>query len=127
MKRLLLLLASLLAFAPAVYQREIFIASFSAPAGERIATNNPNAPVLPNGRLITPRGRHVWVAAHPFGLVLSPDGRTLVASCNGTEPFAVSILTDLQGDSPRLDQITAIRTMKTLRRSGPMTSVRMGS
>jgi YVTN family beta-propeller protein len=110
MKKLFpLLFTPFLVFIPAASQREIIIAGLSAPAGNRIATNDPNASVLPNGRLLTPRGRQVRVAAHPFGLALSPDGKTLVASCNGTEPFAVSILSDLQAVSPRLDQITADR------------------
>ncbi|MGA2609337.1 MAG: hypothetical protein ABSH01_17990, partial [Terriglobia bacterium] len=34
--------------------------------------------VLPNGRLITPFGKQVKVAPHPYGLGLSPDGKTLV-------------------------------------------------
>jgi YVTN family beta-propeller protein len=109
-KRLMfLLLAPVLVWMPAAGQRELTIARFSAPAGERIATNDARGPVLPNGRLLTPRGRQVKIAAHPFGLALSPDGRTLVASCNGTEPFAVSILTGWQTGAPRLEQIVADR------------------
>ena len=113
MRRLFwLALLPLLCLFPAAGRREVELASMRAPAGERLATNAPDAvggPVLPNGRVLTPRGRHVRVAAHPFGLTLSPDGKTLVASCSGTEPFALSIVTELQGAAPRLEQIAADR------------------
>jgi YVTN family beta-propeller protein len=108
-KIFLLLLAPLLLLVPAAQMRTVNLATLSAPAGERLATNNLPSPVLPNGRLLTPRGRHVKVAAHPFGLALSPDERTLVASCNGTEPFAVSIITELHSNQPQLAQIIADR------------------
>ncbi len=108
-KFLFLLLVPVLVFFPAADQRVILIAGMSAPARERVATNNPTAPVLPNGRLLWPRGRHVKIAAHPFGITLSPDGKTLLASCSGTEPFAISILTDLASEAPRLEEIKADR------------------
>ena len=108
MKRLILLLPILLLLS-GMQRPEVNLASMTAPAGEEVATNSPSGPVLPNGRRLTPRGRHVRVAAHPFGLVLSPDGKMLVASCNGTEPFAVSIIRDLQADTPALHQIKADR------------------
>ncbi|NDD64044.1 MAG: hypothetical protein EBZ36_08715, partial [Acidobacteria bacterium] len=85
------------------------LAGMSAPAGRLKATNDPGGPVLPNGRVLTPRGRHVRVAAHPYGLALSPDGKRLVASCNGTEPFAISIISGLQNDQPALTQLKADR------------------
>ncbi len=108
-KPLLLLLAPFLILIPVARLRPVNLAALSVPAGERLATNDPQAPVLPNGRVITPRGRHVKIAAHPFGLALSPDQQRLIASCNGTEPFAVSIITALQSDAPQLAQITADR------------------
>jgi YVTN family beta-propeller protein len=65
-----------------------------APAGSRPVKVNPlGLTVLPNGRLITPRGAQVQVAPHPYGLALSPDGRTVVTSNSGTHPFSVSIIT----------------------------------
>ncbi|MBI1983279.1 MAG: hypothetical protein HYS61_03680, partial [Acidobacteria bacterium] len=66
------------------------------PAGETI---------LPNGRLLTPVGRHVKVAPHPYGLALSPDGKTLVTANSGTSPFSFSIITDLESDQPKVVQI----------------------
>jgi YVTN family beta-propeller protein len=61
--------------------------------------------VLPNGRLITPSGKQVKVAPHPYGLVLSPDGKTLVTVNSGTHPFSASIVTDIFGLAPQVAQI----------------------
>ncbi len=61
--------------------------------------------MLPNGRLITPLGVQVHVEPHPYGLALSPDGKTLVTSNNGTWPFSVSIITELANSEPTVRQI----------------------
>jgi len=54
---------------------------FSAPAGNLYTSINKNGiTVLPNGRLLTPAGKSLVVAPHPFGLALSRDGKI---SCNG--------------------------------------------
>ena len=61
--------------------------------------------VLPNGRLITPFGKQVKVAPHPYGLALSPDGKTLVTVNSGTHPFSASIVTDIFGLAPQVARI----------------------
>jgi DNA-binding beta-propeller fold protein YncE len=61
--------------------------------------------VLPNGRLITPFGKQVKVAPHPYGLALSPNGKTLVTVNSGTHPFSASIVTDIFGLAPQVAQI----------------------
>lgn len=77
-----------------------------APAGKRPVKINPaGETVLPNGRLITPRGIQVRVAPHPYGLALSPDGKTLVTANSGTAPFSVSILSELESRNPQVVQI----------------------
>jgi DNA-binding beta-propeller fold protein YncE len=77
-----------------------------APAGDQpTRIDLTGETVLPNGRLITPRGVQVKVAPHPYGLTLSPDGQTLVTSNTGTAPFSVSILTDLETPRPKVAQI----------------------
>jgi YVTN family beta-propeller protein len=48
--------------------------------------------VLPTGRLVTPRGRQVVVAPHPYGMALSPDGATLAVTSNGVGPFALTLI-----------------------------------
>src|ERR1035438_9557580 len=64
----------------------------SAPAGSQythITTNGPA--VLPNGRIITPTGRQIKVAPHPYGLTLSNDGSIAVTANSGTSPLSISI------------------------------------
>ncbi len=81
-------------------------AELQAPAGDRPVKIDPTGDtVLPNGRLITPRGTHVKVAPHPYGMALSPDGKTLVTANSGTAPFSLSIITELQSSQPTVVQI----------------------
>jgi YVTN family beta-propeller protein len=81
-------------------------AELQAPAGDRPVKIDPAGDtVLPNGRLITPRGTHVKVAPHPYGIALSPDGKTLVTANSGTAPFSLSIITELQSAQPTVVQI----------------------
>ncbi len=78
----------------------------SAPAGNRATRIDPTGEtILPSGRLITPLGRQVKVAPHPYGLALSPDGKTLVTVNSGTKPFSVSIVTGLDSQQPHVAQI----------------------
>ena len=78
----------------------------SAPAGNRPAKIDPTGEtILPSGRLITPLGKQVTVAPHPYGLVLSPDGKTLVTVNSGIKPFSFSILTGLDTAQPQVAQI----------------------
>jgi YVTN family beta-propeller protein len=77
-----------------------------APAGRLPAKIDPRGmTVLPNGRLITPFGKQVKVAPHPYGLGLSPDGKTLVTVNSGTHPLSASIVTDIFGLAPQVAQI----------------------
>ena len=86
--------------------------AFSAPAGNRPATTNTviggvHAAVLPNGRLVTPAGTEVNVQApKPFGLALSPDGKTLATVNSGAGPFSLTLISGLNTSTPatrRLD------------------------
>ncbi|HTV56023.1 MAG TPA: bifunctional YncE family protein/alkaline phosphatase family protein, partial [Terriglobia bacterium] len=77
-----------------------------APAGNRLThINRSGVTVIPSGRFITPRGVQVTVAPHPYGLALSPDGRTLVTVNSGTAPFSISIITRLKTSQPQVAQI----------------------
>jgi YVTN family beta-propeller protein len=81
-------------------------AVLKAPAGSRPThIKRSGVTVLPNGRFITPRGIQVTVAPHPYGLSVSPDGRTLLTVNSGTAPFSISIITDLQSSHPSVAQI----------------------
>lgn len=61
--------------------------------------------VLPNGRFIKPYGKTVQIAPHPFGLVLSPDGKTAVTANSGISPISISILSALDTDNPTIRQV----------------------
>ena len=87
-------------------RRPAQVAELVAPAGNRPTGIVPRGgTVLPNGRLVTPQGVEVKVAPHPYGLALSPDGKTLVTSNNGTWPFSVSIISDISSSQPVVKQI----------------------
>jgi len=78
----------------------------SAPAGAlpaKIAIGGTT--VLPNGRLITPRGRTIRTAPHPYGLALSGDGTIAVTANSGTNPISLSVIRDLLSDHPIETQI----------------------
>ena len=83
--------------------------SLSVPAGDRPAKKNPDGEsILPSGRLITPLGIQIKVAPHPYGMALSPDGKTLVVVSCGNKPYLFSIITDLAGPHPQVTQIPPV-------------------
>jgi YVTN family beta-propeller protein len=89
--------------------RPVALPHFTAPAGDRPARiDRQGATVLPNGRLLTPLGRHTLIAPHPYGLRLSPDGRVLVASSSGMGPIALTILRDPGQPVPMVRQVPAV-------------------
>lgn len=76
------------------------------PAGmQATAIHRGGLTVLPNGRLLTPRGRQITTAPHPYGLALSPDGSLAVTANSGIRPFSLSLLRDVLGPEPRVRQI----------------------
>lgn len=78
----------------------------SAPAGaEYTQIIKDGRTILPNGRFITPLGKQITVAPHPFGLALSPDGKTIITANSGVGPFSISIITDYNAGTPALKQI----------------------
>ncbi|MGB3851784.1 MAG: hypothetical protein WA958_17580 [Tunicatimonas sp.] len=77
-----------------------------APAGDRYAQiDTVGTTVLPNGRLLTPRGKTLRVAPHPYGLTLSYDGQIAISANSGTAPFSVSIIEDVLSEQPTVRQI----------------------
>jgi YVTN family beta-propeller protein len=68
----------------------------SAPAGSQYTKIDKNGTtVIPNGRFLTPAGKSLEVAPHPFGLVLSNDGETAVTANSGVSPLSISIIHNL--------------------------------
>lgn len=77
----------------------------SAPAGNRYTSIERNGvTVIPNGRLLTPAGKSITVAPHPFGLVLSRDGNTAVTANSGTNPLSISVIRNLTAN-PEVIQV----------------------
>lgn len=77
----------------------------SAPAGSMYTViDKMGTTVLPNGRLLTPEGKNLVVAPHPFGLALSNDGEIAVTANSGTSPLSITILKNLSS-SPDIMQV----------------------
>src|SRR5437870_1349731 len=78
----------------------------SAPAVNRYTSiDRGGETILPNGRIITPSGKQITVAPHPFGLSVSPDGKVIVTANSGVGPFSVSIIKNYNEASPEVKQI----------------------
>lgn len=61
--------------------------------------------VLPNGRILTPLGKNIRLAPHPYGLTLSPDGSTLVTANSGTVPISITIIRNFQQAQAEVRQV----------------------
>ncbi|MGH9627885.1 MAG: YncE family protein, partial [Bryobacteraceae bacterium] len=70
----------------------LLFADYRSPAGTRTANADPADPVLPGGRLLSPFGQHFFTGPGPFGLALSPDGKTLVSADGGPHRYSLTIL-----------------------------------
>src|SRR5262249_6700057 len=91
---------------PAPGSQATDVVYLEAPAGDRYTHIHPaGETVLPNGRLLTPLGRQIPTAPHPFGLALSQDGSVLVTVNGGVVPFSLTVVRDPEGEAPRVSQI----------------------
>ena len=73
-------------------------AEYTAPAGTRPALRRPGAAsILPGGRIIAPLGIQYVTGPGPFGLAISPRGRTIVSANSGPERFSLTILDRVKG------------------------------
>jgi len=61
--------------------------------------------IIPNGRFITPVGKSISVAPHPYGLALSNDGNVAVTANSGTNPLSISIIKNLHSENPEVLQV----------------------
>lgn len=78
----------------------------SSPAGsEYTGIDKEGRTVLPNGRFITPAGKSIEVAPHPYGLTLSRDGNIAVTANSGTSPLSITIIRDILSDNPDVQQV----------------------
>ncbi|HEV7347065.1 bifunctional YncE family protein/alkaline phosphatase family protein [Telluribacter sp.] len=102
MKKILLPL--LLTLPLATTQAQTWVAN--TPAGTSyLKIDREGTTTLPNGRYITPTGRQLTVAPHPYGLALSADGSVAVTANSGINPFSISIIRDVLGANPAIQQV----------------------
>jgi DNA-binding beta-propeller fold protein YncE len=68
-------------------------AAFAAARINRVGIQQVGQYLIPTGQLLTPAGDHVEVNDRPLGMVLSPDGQTLIV-CTGSNfnPRAIHLL-----------------------------------
>lgn len=78
----------------------------SAPAKKEFTKIDLNGKtIIPNGRFITPLGKQIFTAPHPYGLVLSPDGNTSVTANSGTGPLSITIIKNILSGNPVVQQV----------------------
>jgi DNA-binding beta-propeller fold protein YncE len=100
---LLFLVAGLILVSCSGNKNDVYI--LSAPAGSMYTSiNKDGVTVLPNGRLLTPAGKSLVVAPHPFGLALSRSGDIAVTANSGTSPLSITIIRNLLS-SPEIIQV----------------------
>ncbi|MCX6626006.1 MAG: hypothetical protein NTW28_00050, partial [Candidatus Solibacter sp.] len=66
--------------------------SFSAPAGIRHAQRRPAGAILPGGRIIQREGEQFITGSGPFGLAVSPEGKSVVTANGGPGRNSLTIL-----------------------------------
>lgn len=85
-------------------QKDLWI--ISAPAGSEFTKiDKTGKTIIPNGRFITPAGKSIVTAPHPFGLTLSPDGNIAVTANSGINPLSITIVRNILSDNPEVQQI----------------------
>ena len=101
--------------------KELWI--ISAPAGSEFTKIlRSGKTVIPNGRYISPVGRTIVTAPHPYGLTLSPDGNVAVTANSGTSPLSITIIRNLHSNHPEVQQVPPGTTTD----KGVLASVFMG-
>ncbi len=78
----------------------------SSPSGSLYTRiDKPGTTVIPNGRLLTPFGKSIEVAPHPYGLTLNQDGTIAVSANSGTSPLSITIIKNLYSEHPSVLQV----------------------
>lgn len=68
-------------------------AEYAAPAGIRPALRKRSGEsILPGGRIIAPLGHQYITGPGPFGLAISPNGRTVVSANGGPDRYSLTVL-----------------------------------
>ena len=102
-------------------------AEYSAPAGARPAIRRPGAAsILPGGRVIAPLGVQYITGPGPFGLAISPRGKTIVSANSGPERFSLTILERDKGQHRLVRHLVAPAKKEEAAESDDWRSVFMG-
>ncbi|MCB0283104.1 MAG: hypothetical protein KDF60_11025 [Calditrichaeota bacterium] len=104
MRKLLPFFALILVFSCTKQENTIWVTQVPADT-DYTNINKTGSTIIPNGRFITPMGKHIQTAPHPYGLTLSPDGNVAVTANSGIRPFSLSVIRNITGDEPQLQQI----------------------
>ena len=103
--KLLFFLSAGIVFVSSCGNKKDNVFVLSAPAGNKLTSiNKDGITVIPNGRLLTPAGKNLIVAPHPFGLALSNNGEIAVTANSGVKPLSISIIHNLTS-SPEIIQV----------------------
>lgn len=95
----------------------------SAPSGNELTKiDKKGKTVIPNGRYITPAGKSIVTAPHPYGLTLSPNGNIAITANSGTNPLSITIIRDILSQHPEVQQVPPGPSTDT----GVLASVFMG-
>jgi YVTN family beta-propeller protein len=104
MKKLIYLFVCLVLFANLSAQNTKWV--IQAPAGSRPTQMlKGGQTVIPNGRIVTPLGKSITTAPHPYGLVLSQDGTMAATANTGIRPFSVTMIRNVTEVNPVVTQI----------------------
>ena len=106
MKKIILFLIVLALFSGCHPKKEKSVWLLTAPAGSLPTHIDKNGKsVIPNGRFITPAGKSIVTAPHPYGLVVSNDGSIAVTANSGISPLSITIIKNLQSANPEVMQV----------------------
>ncbi|HUQ90743.1 MAG TPA: alkaline phosphatase family protein [Bryobacteraceae bacterium] len=71
----------------------VHAAEYRTPAQNRPALRRPGAAsILPGGRVISPLGKQFTTGPGPFGLAVSPNGKTVVSTDGGPKRYSLTVL-----------------------------------
>jgi YVTN family beta-propeller protein len=90
---------------------------YAAPAGIRPASRQPDASILPGGRILAPAGDQYVTGPGPFGLAVSASGRTAATANAGPEANSLTVLERAGASRWAVRQLPASASTTTQRAS----------
>ena len=104
MNKLIISIAAFIIALSGSAQKQEFV--ISPPAGNKFTHIDKNGEtVIPNGRILTPAGKCMTVAPHPYGLAISNDGKIVVTANSGINPLSITIIRNLNSEKPDIRQV----------------------